>query len=140
MRGIDFARLANQIRGPQEQQGSQAGPAFQTGTVTSQNMDIQFRPLPTNLQGQAARFDPDVMQSGSVATSGQQGTQIGSEVGGVSSVSQGSTFTIRKEAATNEPAEFQIVKVGNLPEFSGKIGNTVDVKMQGTIFCKRPFE
>ena len=137
MRGIDFARLAGQSRRPAEQPGPAAGPAFVTGTDASQNMNIQFRPLTINQQGKPGTFDPSAVQAGFMPPSFQQGGQSSVSMGGASSVSQGSTFTVTKDASSSGPAEFQIVKVGSIPEFSGAMGNTVDVKMQGMLISRK---
>ena len=139
MRGIDFARLASQPRLPMARSGPAAGPAFVTGADASQNMNIQFRPLTFNQQGQPFSFDQSVLQTGLTQPTVQQGSPSSVNMGAATSASQGSTFTVTKEASSTGPAEFQIVKVGSIPEFGGKLGNTVDVKMQGTKLISREF-
>ena len=133
MRGIDFARLASQPQPgrPMMIPGPAAGPAFATGGDASQNMNIQFRPLTFNQQGQPITFVQSAMQPGLTQPSVQQGSQSSINMVGGASTSQGGTFRVSKDASTTGPSDFQIVKVGSIPEFSGHMGNMVDVKMQG---------
>ena len=123
--------LGSQFTGTAGQPGMQAGPAFETGSDASQNMNIQFRPLPTNLQGQPGRFDPStgLRTDTSRQVNQNQNTAVTAEG------SSGQTFSIRKgqEASTSGPAEFQIVRVGSLPEFSRNMGSSVGVRMQGML-------
>lgn len=124
--------IGSQFRGTAGQPGMQAGPAFETGSDASQNMNIQFRPLPTNLQGQPGRFDPSTGLRTDTSRQVNQNQNIDVTAEGSSS---GQAFSIRKgqEASTSGPAAFQIVRVGSLPEFNRNIGSSVGVRMQGMI-------
>ena len=118
--------------------GFQAGPAFNTLTAgANQNMNIQFRPLPTNQQGQPGRFDPNSAFNTPFNTgSTQPANQNQINAVNADRSSHGQTFSLTREtlASNTGPAEFQIVRVGNLPEFSRNLGSRVNVRMQGITF------
>ena len=135
LRGMSGARFRTQMAGPGVQ-NVQRGPVFNTPSIAGNpNMNIQFQPLPNNQRVQPARFNPnsafntqfrpDVSQQFNQNQNAQSNT--------AGSAGQGQAFSITREtqALNAGPAEFQIVRVGNLPEFSQNIGNRLDVRMQG---------